>query len=44
MTPFHATPGKWDGVTRGTAALVREQAYWAALAGAAGHTYAANDV
>jgi len=41
---FHASPEKWDGKTRGTAALVRRQAYWALLAGAAGHTYAANDV
>jgi hypothetical protein len=41
---YHANPNKWDGKTRGTAALVREQAYWAILAGAAGHTYAGNDV
>jgi Protein of unknown function (DUF4038)/Putative collagen-binding domain of a collagenase len=41
---YHANPGKWDGKTRGTAALVRMQAYWAVLAGAAGHTYADNDV
>lgn len=43
-SPFHAAREKWDGVTRGTAALIREQAYWAVLAGAAGHTYGANDV
>ena len=43
-SPYWASPGKWDGKTRGTAALVREQAYWAMLAGAAGHTYACDDV
>lgn len=43
-SPYHANPRKWDGKTRGTAALIRKQAYWAILAGAAGHTYAANDV
>ena len=31
-------------VRRGTAAVVREQAYWAVLAGAAGHTYGQNDI
>jgi hypothetical protein len=41
---YHARPRDWDGETRGTAALIREQAYWAMLAGAAGHTYACNDV
>lgn len=41
---YYANPGKWDRKTRGTAAMIREQAYWAMLAGAAGHTYAAQDV
>jgi len=41
---YWMSPGKWDGKTRGTAALIREQAYWAMLAGAAGHTYAGDDV
>jgi hypothetical protein len=41
---YWADPKRWDGKTRGTAALIREQAYWAMLAGAAGHTYADNDV
>ncbi|HID29298.1 MAG TPA: DUF4038 domain-containing protein [Desulfobacterales bacterium] len=41
---YWANPRKWDGKTRGTAALIRKQAYWAVLAGAAGHTYGNNDV
>lgn len=41
---YWTSPEAWDGKTRGTAALVREQAYWAVLAGAAGHTYAGDDV
>lgn len=41
---YWENPNKWDGKTRGTAALIREQGYWALLAGAAGHRYAANDV
>ena len=41
---FYANPHKWDKKTRGTAAMIREQAYWAMLAGAAGHTYGAQDV
>jgi len=41
---YWANPRKWDGKTRGTAALVREQAYWARLAGAAGHTYGCQDL
>jgi hypothetical protein len=41
---YYANPRKWDKKTRGTAAMIREQAYWAMLAGAAGHAYAANDV
>ena len=41
---YYANPRKWDGSTRGTAALIREQAYWALLAGAAGHTYACHEV
>ena len=41
---YFANPGKWDGKTRGTAAMIREQAYWAMLVGAAGHTYGAQDV
>jgi len=41
---YWANPGKWDNKTRGTPALIREQAYWAVLAGAAGHTYGCNDV
>ncbi len=41
---YWATPQQWDGKTRGTAALIREQAYWAVLAGAAGHTYGGDDV
>jgi hypothetical protein len=43
-SPYHEDPRKWDRKTRGTPALIREQAYWAMLAGAAGHTYAAQDV
>ncbi len=35
---------EWDGKTRGTASLVRKQAYWAVLAGAAGHTYGCHDI
>ena len=49
--PYHAdgsgyfeNPQKWDRKTRGTAALIREQAWWAMLAGAAGHTYGSQDV
>ncbi len=41
---YHANPAKWDKTTRGTAAMIRAQAWWAMLAGAAGHTYGANDV
>jgi len=41
---YHENPQKWDRKTRGTAALIREQAWWAMLAGAAGHTYASQDV
>ena len=41
---YWANPKKWDGKTRGTAALIWEQAYWALLAGAVGHTYAGDDV
>ena len=41
---YWASPGKWDGKTRGTSALVREQAYWAVLASAAGHTYGCHDL
>ena len=41
---YYTNPRKWDKKTRGTAAMIREQAYWAMLAGAAGHTYGAQDV
>lgn len=41
---YWASPWKWDGKTRGTAALIRMQAYWAMVAGAAGHTYGCQDV
>jgi hypothetical protein len=41
---YHADRGKWDKTTRGTSAMIRKQGYWAMLAGAAGHTYAGNEV
>jgi hypothetical protein len=41
---YHQYRTKWDGVTRARAHDVRRAAYWAMLAGAAGHTYGCNDV
>lgn len=37
-------PDRWDGVTRGNSWQVRQAAYWAVFAGAAGHTYGCHDV
>ena len=42
--PYFESPEKWDQTTRGTAAMIRAQAWWALLAGAAGHTYGAHEV
>ena len=41
---YYSDKKRWDGKTRTTASLVREQAYWALLAGAAGHTYGCHDI
>ena len=41
---YHQNRKKWDGVTRAMAHDVRRAAYWATLAGAAGHTYGCNHV
>ncbi len=41
---YHQHREKWDHVTRAQAHDVRRVAYWAMLAGAAGHTYGCNEV
>lgn len=41
--PYHSHKKQWDG-TRGDAHQMRLAAYWAMLAGAAGHTYGCHDV
>ncbi len=41
---YYKKPKRWDGITRGNAHQMREAAYWAMLAGAAGHTYGCHDV
>jgi hypothetical protein len=43
-TNYHENRKKWDRVTRAAAHDVRRAAWWAMLAGAAGHTYGCNDV
>ncbi len=42
--PYYRNKKAWDGKRRGDAHQVREAAYWAMLAGAAGHSYGAHDV
>jgi len=41
---FYSKRKLWDKITRANAHQVREAAYWAMLAGAAGHTYGCHDV
>ncbi|MBN1673365.1 MAG: glycoside hydrolase family 140 protein [Kiritimatiellae bacterium] len=41
---YHSHKKLWDGVTRANAHQMRQAAYWAMLAGAAGHTYGCNEV
>lgn len=41
---YYHRPKSWDGKRRADAHQVREAAYWAMLAGAAGHTYGAHDI
>lgn len=41
---FYPNKKRWDRITRGTSHQVRQSAYWAMLAGAAGHTYGCHDV
>lgn len=41
---YHSNPALWDGITRGTPSVIRENAYWNMLAGAAGHVYGCNDI
>ena len=43
-TGFYSNRKLWDGITRGTSHQIRQSAYWAMLAGAAGHTYGCHDV
>jgi len=41
---FYQNRKLWDRITRGTSHQIRQSAYWAMLAGAAGHTYGCHDV
>ena len=41
---FYSNREGWDRIARATAQQVRQAAYWALLAGAAGHTYGCHDV
>ncbi len=41
---YYKRKKSWDGKRRGDAHQVRQSAYWAMLAGAAGHTYGAHDI
>jgi hypothetical protein len=41
---FYSHRKRWDQITRGNAQQMRQAAYWALLAGAAGHTYGCHDV
>lgn len=41
---FYQNRKLWDRITRATSHQVRQSAYWAMLAGAAGHTYGCHDV
>ena len=41
---FYQNRRLWDRITRGTSHQTRQSAYWAMLAGAAGHTYGCHDV
>ncbi len=41
---FYQNKKRWDRITRANSHQVRQSAYWAILAGAAGHTYGCHDV